>query len=227
MGDTVDAKHDEPQHEADTQRTPSKKRGKKWPITVGVLVVVLIAAGAGFWVWHEQPSFCGAICHSPMDPYLANYDAEPGHESFDKYGNHVGDANAMMAIAHKDEKVECISCHVPTMSEQITEGMHWVTGNYEFPLDERSLTDLTAARGATADEFCLNEACHNITRDELAALTADMVRNPHESYHLDEDCGTCHKGHRASVFYCSRCHDDTEQPSGWITWAEYEELTTI
>lgn len=46
----------------------AKKAGKKkWPIVVGVVAVVLIAAGAGFWVWHEQPSFCAAICHTPMD----------------------------------------------------------------------------------------------------------------------------------------------------------------
>ncbi|MDU1389817.1 MAG: salivary glue protein Sgs-3, partial [Eggerthella sp.] len=44
-------------------------RTRKWPIVVGVVVVVLIAAGAGFWVWHEQPSFCAAICHTPMDEY--------------------------------------------------------------------------------------------------------------------------------------------------------------
>lgn len=205
--------------------TPSKKKKvKRWPIVAGVLAVVLVVAGAGFWVWHEQPSFCGAICHTPMDPYLANYDSEPGQASFDKYGNSVEDAGTMMAIAHKKEDIECIDCHVPTISEQVSEGLHWVTGNYEFPLDEKSLTDLTSARGATADEFCLNEACHNITRDELAEKTSDMKRNPHQFYHMDEDCGSCHKGHRASVMYCSRCHDDTEQPTGWLTWAEYEEM---
>lgn len=227
MEEKVEAREEAAAPTPETKRAAHKKKTKKWPITAAVLAVVLIAAGAGFWVWHETPGFCGAICHTPMDPYLANYDAEPGQASFDKYGNHVSDANAMMAIAHKDDDVECIQCHVPTMSEQIAEGTHWITGDYEFPLDERSLAELTKARGATSEEFCMNAACHNITRDELAAMTADRARNPHESYHLEEDCGTCHKGHRASVNYCSRCHDDTEQPSGWITWDEYEELTTV
>ena len=35
---------------------------------VGVVVaVVLVCAGGGFYVWHNQPSFCNAICHEPMD----------------------------------------------------------------------------------------------------------------------------------------------------------------
>ena len=43
---------------AEAGEAAPKKKGKKWPIVVGVVAVVLIAAGAGFWVWHEQPSFC-------------------------------------------------------------------------------------------------------------------------------------------------------------------------
>lgn len=206
---------------------PRSKKRKKWPITVSIIVIVLIVAGAGFWVWHEQPSFCGAICHKPMDPYLANYEAEPGQVSFDKYGNTVSDANAMMAIAHKKDDIACIGCHIPTIEEQVTEGLHWISGDYEYPLNERSLSQLTAYRGDTADEFCLNESCHNMTRSELEATTSSFARNPHESYHLEEDCGTCHKGHRASVFYCSRCHDDAELPEGWLSWEEAEELRTI
>ena len=41
-----------------------------------VVVAVAIIAGAGLWVWHEQPSFCAAICHVPMDPYLETYDEQ-------------------------------------------------------------------------------------------------------------------------------------------------------
>lgn len=38
---------------ADTKA--AKKGKKKWPVVVGVVAVVIVAAGAGFWVWHEQP----------------------------------------------------------------------------------------------------------------------------------------------------------------------------
>lgn len=48
---------------------PKKPRRKGW-IIAGVVAAVIIVAGAGFWVWHEQPSFCNAICHSPMDYYV-------------------------------------------------------------------------------------------------------------------------------------------------------------
>ena len=49
------------------ERTAKLARRKKRGIVVGVIVAVIVVAGAGFWVWHEQPSFCNAICHSPMD----------------------------------------------------------------------------------------------------------------------------------------------------------------
>ena len=58
-----------------TAEPAAQKKKKKWPIVVGVVVAVLVVAGAGFWVWHEQPSFCNAICHSPMDYYVETYDS--------------------------------------------------------------------------------------------------------------------------------------------------------
>ena len=54
-----------------------KRRGRRAAVAIGVVAAVLIAAGAGFAVWHEQPGFCGAICHTPMDGYLATYEADP------------------------------------------------------------------------------------------------------------------------------------------------------
>lgn len=33
-----------------------RKRTKRL-IALGVAAAVVVAAGAGFWVWHEQPSF--------------------------------------------------------------------------------------------------------------------------------------------------------------------------
>ena len=52
-----------------------KKRPKRGWIVAGVVAAVIVVAGAGFWVWHEQPSFCNAICHSPMDYYVETYDS--------------------------------------------------------------------------------------------------------------------------------------------------------
>ena len=212
-----------------------KKKKRKWPIVVGVVVVVLAAAGVGFWTWHEQPSFCNAICHTPMDPYNQTFSYDSGSAGVDKWGNTVSDAGAMMSVLHKEQGVECLDCHVPVLGEQVTEAMNWVTGDYTYPLQEQSLTQLVAARGAASpDEFCLNDNCHHVmadgtpiqTRTDLVTATQDLstTRNPHQAQHGALDCGTCHKGHRASVNYCSQCHADAPIPDGWLNWTDASKL---
>lgn len=199
---------------------------KKWPIVVGTVALVFVVAGMGFWVWHEQPSFCAAICHTPMDPYVETYDQPLGEAGVDKWGNEVVDTSSMLAVAHKASGKTCLDCHVPTLGEQMAEGASWVTGGYGVPLQEATLADLGAARGVASDEFCLNESCHNLTRDDLANATAGMTRNPHLAYHGDISCDSCHKAHRASVNYCTQCHADAETPAGWLTAKESADLPT-
>lgn len=216
-----------------TGRSACKRR--KATVAVGVVAAVAIAAGAGFLVWHEQPSFCNAICHTPMDPYLPTYEAEPGGEAVDKWGNEVKNASSMMAPVHRaDADATCLSCHVPTMSEQVSEGVSWAAGGYSVEandtyeggvLAERSLSDLTAARGVTGKEFCSNDDCHNVANKEFAGLTAQYERNPHDFQHGEVECGECHKAHRASVLYCTGCHGDAELPEGWITASESKRLS--
>ena len=57
----------------DAQAPSPKRKAKRGWIIGGVVAVVIVVAGAGFWVWHETPSFCNAICHSPMDSYVDTY----------------------------------------------------------------------------------------------------------------------------------------------------------
>lgn len=213
----------------ETKKPSPKKSGRKWPIVVGVVAAVLIVAGAGFFAWHEQPSFCNAICHTPMDGYLETYEATPGHAGIDKYGNEVANAAGMMAAVHRvDANADCLACHVPTIGEQVSEGAAWVTGNYEVydndtygsSLEEKTLTQLTAARGTTDDSFCLNKACHDITRADLVVETSDMTLNPHISQHGEAQCSDCHKAHRASVLLCTKCHEDADVPEGWLSYSE-------
>lgn len=216
-----------------------EKKRQKLSIVAGVLVVTLLVAGAGFWVWHEQPSFCNAICHTPMDPYLPTFEAQPGDAGIDKWGNEVEDAAAMLASTHRVEgDATCMSCHVPTLSEQVAEGFAWIAGDYEavsnptygWVLGEKSLEDLVVARGVSAETFCLNDACHVnadgtvMTRDDLIAATSDMSRNPHLPQHGEIACSDCHKAHRASVNYCSGCHADAELPDGWISSSKDKQL---
>ena len=95
---------------------------------------------------------------------------------------------------------------------------------YGMVLEERGLDQLTEARGISKDEFCLNAACHDLTRADLKAKTADRTINPHDDHHGKQDCSNCHKAHRASVLQCSKCHNDAVLPDGWITPAQSDKL---
>lgn len=84
----------------ETNEQAKAKGGKRRraPIVCAVVAVVLVCAGGGFYVWHNQPSFCNAICHEPMDYYVDGY-----------YGE--GDAtHAQLAVAHQQE-----GGHVPAV----------------------------------------------------------------------------------------------------------------
>lgn len=213
------------------QAAPKKKKNKL--AIVGVIVVIVAALGVGMWVWHEQPSFCNAICHTPMDPYLPTYEATPGQAATDKWGNEVKDAHAMLAATHRaDENITCMGCHVPTLGEQVSEAGKWITGNYTVKdnatfgvvLEERDLGQLTEARAIPKDEFCLNAACHDLERADLKQKTADRAINPHDDHHGKQDCSDCHKAHRASVLQCAKCHNDAVLPAGWLTPAQADKL---
>lgn len=218
--------------EAEPAKPAKRKMSKQKRTGIMVAVVAAVAiAAAGMWVWHEQPSFCNAFCHTPMDGYLTTFNEELGTEGVDKWGNKVSDTSSMLATVHAShEGTNCISCHVPTIGEQVSEGIKWLTGNYEvvqskdlhFTPTEKSLSDLTAARGIDGEQFCLNSSCHNMTREELAEKTSSMTRNPHVEQHGEVQCSECHKAHRASTNYCSKCHADAEIPEGWVSYTEYE-----
>lgn len=216
------------------------RKPKKAGIVAGVLVVVVAVAGVGFWVWHEQPSFCGAICHTPMDPYLATYEQAAGSEGVDKWGNEVENTDALLAVSHREaDAVGCIDCHIPTLSQQVSEGVSWVSGSYDVVensvygvvVSERSLEELVEASGSDAEEFCLNEVCHAnengdpMTWDDLAELTSSYgKRNPHLNEHGNSMCSDCHKAHRASVMQCTECHGDANVPDGWLTASQAKQL---
>ncbi len=148
-----------------------------------------------------------------MDTYNQTYDQDLGVEGTDKYGNPVENTVGMIAVTHRvNGDTTCMGCHVPQLSEQISEGINWITGNYEVVETqdglqvptERDLAQLCEARGISDEQFCLNDACHlndngtTMTRNDLIALTSDFTRNPHVAQHGEVSCGECHKAHRAS-----------------------------
>lgn len=176
-------------------RRSGKRR--RWPIVAGVVAVVVLVAGAGFWTWHEQPSFCNAICHEPMDNYVEGY----YHDA------------TLMANTHAQEGITCLECHEAKIEEQVTEGLSWVRG--DFAVDEAGNL---ATVGVTADkQMCATAGCHDF--DAVVAATENWGGeegvNPHSSHQGTAiDCSNCHSAHGSSYMYCNTCHD-YQVPNGW------------
>jgi hypothetical protein len=163
-------------------------------IALGVVVALIVAAGIGISIWHEQPSFCNAICHSPMDPYVEGY--------------YSGDRQLLVA-AHAEADKECLDCHDSKIDEQIAEATAWVSGDFKDPITPGLEYD---------DSFCLNGNCHDMSREELAVSTEGLIFNPHFNRHGDIACSTCHGIHAASTLYCAACHEDAMELAEEIGW---------
>ncbi|HIW76751.1 MULTISPECIES: cytochrome c3 family protein [Gordonibacter] len=193
---------EEPQTEPLNQNDSRKRLKRRRVVTVlSVIAVVIIGAGAGFWVWHEQPSFCGTMCHDTMGSYLNTYEGDQ-----------------FLVAQHAGEGVVCLDCHEADPQTQLAELQVQLSGDYRVPL----------AKMDTDDEFCLRDGCH--TREDIVQATSsytagkDTAVNPHEmtfstNYGKDESphevtgeplpCATCHTMHRASagIDYCyDSCH---------------------
>jgi len=153
---------------------------------VAALLIVLSAAVAGFWDYHEQPRFCADLCHI-MQPYEDTW-TSPGYEAY----------------LHAQADVACLDCHEPTIQQQIEEVRKFVTNDYEQPLRERKLPQ----------ETCLSCKEHD-SYPALVETTADWERNPHASHWGDMECVLCHNQHRASALYCTQCHTEVPLPDGW------------
>ncbi|NPD31517.1 cytochrome c3 family protein [Eggerthellaceae bacterium zg-1084] len=176
------------------------KRGRK-PAILGAVAAAMVVLGVAFFVWHEQPSFCNAICHTPMDPYVESY---------------YSTDDTMLASMHMQAGKTCLDCHEPTVESQVKEAAHWLTGNYAVDAETGKL----ASRGGqlATQQTCLRAGCHNISLEKLKNKTAYLPLNPHDfSQHGVTDCGSCHKMHGQSVIVCSECHYQAAEsvPEGW------------
>jgi nitrate reductase cytochrome c-type subunit len=183
-----------------------------------VLVVLIGGVGVTYLVTHEDPHFCNFICHTPMDKYVESYDNNiPVAATKTTFNGTLG------VVLHKDADVNCLKCHVPTMSEQINEGIHWLTGDYELD-EDGSLSNIKLVTPSNKElkegetdgvAFCLREGCHTEkTLADLEAATASEKRNPHTMPHGKVDCYQCHKMHEASTNYCVSCHSDAPKMKG-------------
>ena len=195
MSETNNTAAEEAQNapEAPTTAPKAKKPRRKLAIGAGIAAVLVAVAGIGLFQWHEQPSFCNAVCHSPMDSYVKGYYSQD---------------QALLATAHSEADQTCLNCHEPSIDEQVTELGKWVTGDFKDPLPMQKIG---------TEEFCARSGCHNM--DELAAATDNYQgsgRNPHDSHYGDQlDCNSCHHVHRESTLYCGGCHTDMPVPDDW------------
>jgi len=172
---------------------PKRSHKRLW-ITLGAVGVVLVSLAAGGLVWHQSPSFCNAACHTPMDAYVQGYDS--------------GDT-AILVTAHAEgpQGLSCLDCHEPTLGQQFTEGTHWVSGNYIYPLEQRDFGNRSS---------CLESGCHDETK--IIAATANYGGakgyNPHDPRHGKQQCNACHTMHGTSSLVCNTCHN-LKLPEGW------------
>jgi DMSO/TMAO reductase YedYZ molybdopterin-dependent catalytic subunit len=108
-------------------------RGRSVLIVAGVIVVVLLVAGA--WTWHDEPTFCASVCHGTMNHYYTTY-TDGGH----------------LASLHEKAGVTCLDCHrfgLVTATKQV-----WaqLTGSYSTPLKQKDY----------GDKACLRSGCHDL-----------------------------------------------------------------
>jgi flagellar basal body-associated protein FliL len=218
----------EGQESSEGQEPGTKKKmktGVRILLVVAIVLVVLVGGAGGVYLgFHDKPGFCNFICHTPMDPYVVSYEE----------GTSINPAQAdsdatLSVILHKDsdQGINCLTCHVPSMSEQIQEGIKWVTGDYEVPVEMKIAAGQVKEGSGDKNgvEFCLRPECHEgvASLDDLKQVTADQHRNPHNSHLGNQDCANCHQTHEQSVMMCTQCHGDAEVPDGWLTYKEQQD----
>mgnify|MGYP001436858331 CR=1 FL=1 len=199
--------------EKGAEKAAAPKKKKKWPIVLLIIVLVIAALGCGFWVWHQQPTFCNAICHTPMDNYVNGYYDDNSGTLASLHRN----AGSLTEVSATPKNIACLDCHEAKLNEQMSEGIAWISGNYS--VDASGNLTLSAAEvmkggGTTAKEFCTR--CHDY--DKVVASTENWGGedgvNPHSSHQGELECTNCHSAHGTSTLYCNSCHN-WKLPDGW------------
>jgi hypothetical protein len=182
------------------EKPRSMFRRSGFMICIVVLIVIVLTAGG--LAWHRQPGFCG-LCHTPMTNYVQDYN---------------GGDDVIMITPHAKAKkpVRCLDCHKQTFKDEVTEAVHWVTGNYEYPLKKREFG---------TREFCLVSGCHDegeilkATKEKRMSRAINTIGdsieyNQHDPRHGKQSCYRCHSVHGKSVLLCNQCHK-LQAPKGW------------
>ena len=193
--------------ESETMKKTKAPKTKVWPIVLSVIFIAVIAFFTAFLHWHEEPSFCSAICHNNMTKYVDGYYSED---------------DALLVSKHAEADVTCLGCHwsQAKMMDLVHEVVLYVSDSYTDPLTDH--------KEFVNDEFC--GSCHDGNLDEFnhaptkEESTKDQVIDPHNMPAIDAHaglviaCGDCHSVHKTSTMVCAECHDGmVEVPEGWTT----------
>jgi hypothetical protein len=188
------------------------RRTRTRAVVLAVVTVVVAGAVVGVGVWRAQPSYCGAVCHEPMNAYVYTYMQDPGVPGVDKWGNALADAGVMLSVTHANAGLTCQDCHERSFADDARDARALITDGYSYvetALFGHVLPDLdiqAALREKGADDaaFCLRSGCHTmrsgreiLTREELAASTSLLAFNPHHEHAGRVPCTYCHHAHRA------------------------------
>jgi hypothetical protein len=141
-----------------------------------IFLMLVVLSGVAFAAMEkasDNPKFC-VICHD-MQPYYDSW-----HDS------------NLLAKKHADAGVKCHDCHEPSVSQQTSEGIKYITGDFEKPLKQRQFSK----------DNCLK--CHDY--NDVTAKTNFSGINPHKSHKGELECYTCHSMHRQSTVLCAQCH---------------------
>ncbi|MGJ7910378.1 cytochrome c3 family protein [Neobacillus sp. LXY-1] len=153
-----------------------KKLSRKRLIFILLSVfVLLMLSGFGVIKASDNPAFCSTLCHN-MEPMYDSYE----HSN-------------LLANAHKKKDVVCHDCHQDSLAKKSSEGVKYVTGDYEDPMKTREFSK----------SMCLK--CHDY--EKVKAKTNFKDSNPHDSHNGQLDCNKCHRMHEPSKVYCANCHE--------------------
>ncbi|MGQ9665821.1 MAG: cytochrome c3 family protein [Anaerolineae bacterium] len=167
--------------------TPPKKGMRGFAARHGIaitiivaLFVLLIAANGVYALW--KASYNPSFCGicHIIRPYVESYRSSQHTDNI-----------------HYQANVGCKECHETSPIGALQEVVAYVTRNYDNPLRERKVES----------DMCLK--CHR-SYQSLAARTAHLSRNPHDSHWPNLRCTLCHKVHRPSQNYCAQCHDTSD-----------------
>jgi nitrate/TMAO reductase-like tetraheme cytochrome c subunit len=166
------------------------RRAFIYSLAIPAVLVMVFGAMGWFLEWHEEPEFCGEMCHS----------MEPLYEAYENPRN-----NTMMAT-HLEVGVGCTGCHVgPGWWGQVEA---YLAVPHEFYSEIFNTYDPHDLGGGLKEESCLK--CHDGDVASEPGLVLSALKTMVDPHTSDEDCADCHQAHQGArgltIEACNVCH---------------------